>query len=85
MTLQNLNATKAAELSLSDEGLANASQNVLPFATGLIGFSAGIITALYGKTTTPERTYGAPPPPEQLPTPTPPSTPTHTGGAPVGG
>lgn len=37
----------------------DAVKDILPFATGLIGFAGGLVTAMFGKTATPKET---PPP-----------------------
>jgi hypothetical protein len=31
------------------EGTENTTQDILPFATGLLGFASGLVTALFGK------------------------------------
>ncbi|HEY7569879.1 MAG TPA: hypothetical protein VH796_00795 [Nitrososphaeraceae archaeon] len=35
--------------------MASAVKDVLPFATGLIGFAGGLVTAMFGKTATPRQ------------------------------
>jgi hypothetical protein len=47
-TIRDVSGTNST--ALTSLATTNMARDVLPFATGLIGFAAGLVTAIYGRT-----------------------------------